>query len=102
MGYLVLTRQGNESIHIGRNISVTVVKVRGGRVRLGIFAPDDVAVDRAEVAAAKLCEDRAPRTLRAKDMPNSPERRKLTRVPARSTAVRLVARQDSEHLGLQS
>lgn len=86
MGCLVLTREQNESIHIGRNIRVTVVKVSGGRVRLGIFAPDDVVVDRAEVAAAKLREDHPSRTLRAKDAPRSPEERNPARAPVRAGA----------------
>jgi carbon storage regulator len=47
---LVLTRRPNEQIEIGENhIRVTVLEVRGGRVRLGIEAPSSVGIRRREV-----------------------------------------------------
>jgi carbon storage regulator len=46
---LVLSRQRDESIVIGDNIVVTVVDVRGDKVRLGIEAPREVSVHRREV-----------------------------------------------------
>lgn len=46
---LVLSRKKNEEIVIGRNIRITVVEVRGDKVRLGIEAPADVSVHRREV-----------------------------------------------------
>lgn len=46
---LVLSRKKEEAIVIGDNIRVTVLEVRGNRVRLGIQAPDDVAVHRLEI-----------------------------------------------------
>jgi carbon storage regulator len=46
---LVLSRKRNESIVICDNIVVTVVDVRGDRVRLGIEAPKEVPVHRREV-----------------------------------------------------
>jgi carbon storage regulator len=46
---LVLTRRSGESIVIGGNIQVTVLSVKGDRVRLGIVAPQSVSVDRQEV-----------------------------------------------------
>lgn len=49
---LVLTRKLNESIVIDGNITVTVVEVRGNRVKLGIVAPVEVPVMREEVADA--------------------------------------------------
>ena len=49
---LVLTRKLNESIVIDGNINVTVVEVRGNRVKLGIVAPVEVPVMREEVADA--------------------------------------------------
>lgn len=48
---LVLTRKLQEKIHIGENITITVVKIKGNTVRVGIEAPGDVRVVRAEVAA---------------------------------------------------
>ena len=47
---LVLTRKLNETIVIDGNIQVTVVEVRGNRVKLGIVAPMDVPVMREEIA----------------------------------------------------
>jgi carbon storage regulator len=46
---LVLSRQRDESIVIGDNIVVTIVDVRGDKVRLGIEAPREVTVHRREV-----------------------------------------------------
>jgi carbon storage regulator len=46
---LVLSRHRDESIIIGRNVIVTVVDVRGDRVRLGIEAPHEIPVHRREV-----------------------------------------------------
>ena len=46
---LVLSRKKNESIIIDNNIVVTVVEIRGDKVRLGIVAPKDVPVHRQEV-----------------------------------------------------
>ena len=40
---LVLSRKRNESIRINENIVVTVIDVRGDKVRLGIEAPQDVS-----------------------------------------------------------
>ncbi|MCA8983419.1 MAG: carbon storage regulator CsrA [Planctomycetaceae bacterium] len=49
---LVLSRQRDESIIIGDNIKVTIVDIRGDKVRLGIEAPSNVAVHRQEVYEA--------------------------------------------------
>ena len=46
---LVLTRKKNESIVINDTIKVTVVEIRGDKVRLGIEAPREVNVHRQEV-----------------------------------------------------
>jgi carbon storage regulator len=53
---LVLSRKKNESIVINDNIVVTIVEIRGDKVRLGIDAPRDVAVHRQEVLEAILRE----------------------------------------------
>lgn len=50
---LVLQRKVGERICIGEDITVTVVDVRGGRVRLGLVAPASVHIDRAEIREAK-------------------------------------------------
>lgn len=49
---LVLSRKKNESIIINDHITVTVVEIRGDKVRLGIDAPKDVTVHRREVYEA--------------------------------------------------
>ena len=46
---LVLSRKKNESIVINNDIVVTVVEIRGDKVRLGIVAPKEVPVHRQEV-----------------------------------------------------
>ena len=45
---LVLTRKKQEHIHIGDSIVLTVLEVRGNKVRLGIDAPANVRILRAE------------------------------------------------------
>ena len=49
---LVLSRKKNESIIINDNITVTIIEIRGDKVRLGIEAPKDVSVHRREVYEA--------------------------------------------------
>ncbi len=47
---LVLTRKQNEKIKIGDNITITVLRMKGKAVRLGIQAPEDMTVLRGEIA----------------------------------------------------
>jgi len=49
---LLLSRQRDESIVIGDNIWVTIVDIRGDKVRLGIEAPSEISVHRREVYEA--------------------------------------------------
>ena len=49
---LVLSRQRDESIIIGDNIVITIVDIRGDKVRLGIEAPTEIPVHRQEVYEA--------------------------------------------------
>lgn len=46
---LVLSRKYGETVRIGDDVSVTVVAIRGDKVRLGITAPLDTPVNRQEV-----------------------------------------------------
>jgi carbon storage regulator len=46
---LVLTRRLGEEIVIDGNIRVTVVAIKGDKVRIGVSAPESVVVDREEV-----------------------------------------------------
>ena len=64
---LVLSRQRDESIIIGDNIVVTVVDVRGDKVRLGIEAPREVSVHRREVYEAMQRENQQASKIRLDD-----------------------------------
>ena len=46
---LVLSRQRDESIMIGDDVEITIVDIRGDKVRLGITAPVEIPVHRKEV-----------------------------------------------------
>lgn len=56
---LVLSRKKNESIVIDEHIVITVVEIRGDKVRLGIQAPREVPIHRSEVHAAIQSEQAA-------------------------------------------
>ncbi len=49
---LVLSRHRDESIMIGDDVVITIVDIRGDKVRLGIEAPQDIPVHRQEVYEA--------------------------------------------------
>ena len=49
---LVLSRQKEESIMIGDDVEITIVDVRGDKVRLGINAPRSISVHRKEIYLA--------------------------------------------------
>jgi carbon storage regulator len=57
---LVLTRRPGEEIIIGDNIRITVVSIKGDRVRIGIEAPPAVTVDRQEIHERRKLGSRAP------------------------------------------
>jgi carbon storage regulator len=48
---LVLTRKARQGLWIGDNVHVTVLEIAHGRVKIGIEAPADVAIDREELRA---------------------------------------------------
>lgn len=56
---LVLSRQRDESIIIGEDIVITIIDIRGEKVRLGISAPPHVPVHRKEVFEAIKREKQA-------------------------------------------
>ena len=64
---LVLSRQRDESIIIGDNVVITVVDVRGDKVKLGIEAPKEISVHRREVYEAILRENRQASLLKPED-----------------------------------
>jgi len=46
---LILTRRVGETVMIGEDVSVTVLRVKGNQVRLGVNAPKNVSVQREEI-----------------------------------------------------
>jgi len=65
---LVLSRQRDESIIIGDNIVVTIVDIRGDKVRLGIEAPTEIPVHRREVFEAIQRENLQASQIQPKDV----------------------------------
>ena len=65
---LVLSRQRDETIMIGDDIEVTVVDIRGDKVRLGITAPKEISVHRKEVYDAIRRENRAAAQVKPQDL----------------------------------
>jgi carbon storage regulator CsrA len=60
---LVLTRKHNETLHIGNDVVITIVRVRGDSVRIGIQAPKDVHIMRSELLETPAtCVDAAEKT----------------------------------------
>ena len=57
---LVLSRKKNQQICIGDSISITVLEIRGDKVRLGFEAPQEIPIDRREIRDLRrlleLCE----------------------------------------------
>lgn len=64
---LVLSRQRDESIIIGDNIVITIVDIRGDKVRLGIDAPTEIPVHRREVYEAIQRENLRASRIEPKD-----------------------------------
>jgi carbon storage regulator len=73
---LVLSRHRDQSIMIGDDVVVTIVDIRGDKVRLGINAPTDIPVHRREVYEAIKRENEKAARMQPEDtrnvaMPNS-------------------------------
>ena len=64
---LVLSRHRDESIMIGDDVVVTIVDIRGDKVRLGIDAPQHIPVHRQEVYEAIQRENRQAAQLDPED-----------------------------------
>ena len=67
---LVLSRQRDQTIMIGDDIEITVVDIRGDKVRLGINAPSEIPVHRKEVYEAIKRENRAAAGVKPEDIAN--------------------------------
>jgi carbon storage regulator len=84
---LVLSRHRDESIMIGDDVVVTIVDIRGDKVRLGIEAPQSIPVHRQEVYEAIQRENRraaqtdpeATRDVRPAQEPRAPRDARPTR-----------------------
>ena len=61
---LVLSRQKDESIVIGDDIEITIVDVRGDKVRLGINCPRSISVHRKEIYLAIQKEKEEKKSLK--------------------------------------
>jgi len=71
---LVLSRQRDETIMIGDDIEITVVDIRGDKVRLGITAPSSVPVHRKEVYEAIRRENREASDIDPNDLAQADEK----------------------------
>ena len=67
---LVLSRQKDETIIIGDDIEITVVDIRGDKVRLGVQAPKEISVHRKEVYDAIRRENREAAQVKPEDLPS--------------------------------
>lgn len=87
---LVLSRQRDETIMIGDEVEVTIVDVRGDKVRLGITAPARIAVHRKEVYEAIRAENE--QASRSADVGLDALKAPMSAGPARirNTAARLI------------
>jgi carbon storage regulator len=47
---LILSRKLGQSFHVGEGVRITVVKIDNQSIRIGIEAPDDVSIQRSEIA----------------------------------------------------
>jgi len=83
---LVLSRQRDETIMIGDEVEITIVDIRGDKVRLGINAPRNIQVHRKEVydAITRENEDASQMTLDPASLPTSLQ--DLTPTPAKGEA----------------
>ncbi len=94
---LVLSRQRDETIMIGDEVEITVVDVRGDKVRLGITAPPRIAVHRKEVYEAIRAENE--QAAMAAGVPLASLKKPMSPGPPRikSAAARLVTPQAPAH-----
>ncbi len=93
---LVLSRQRDEAIIIGDDVELTVVDIRGDKVRLGITAPAHIAVHRKEIYEAIKRENEQAARFGEGDLDSLPRQvktRPVTRSPA--PAARLAGRTPS-------
>ncbi len=59
---LVLTRKHNETLHIGDDIVITIVRARGSSIRIGIEAPKEINIQRGELIGKPTKQVAAPKS----------------------------------------
>ena len=70
---LVLSRKAGQDIYIGDNIRITVNKISGNRVTIGIAAPNDVRIIRGELEPiVKSFEDEKAKQTGKEELPLNP------------------------------
>lgn len=77
---LVLSRQRDETIMIGDDVEITIVDIRGDKVRLGITAPRQIQVHRKEVYEAIKRENQRAANLSPDDVSDLVEQQKEKKV----------------------
>ena len=68
---LVLSRRTNESIHIGEEITITILGVDGDKVKIGISAPRDITILRGEIFEALKAQEKVRALLQEGPEPDS-------------------------------
>lgn len=79
---LVLSRQRDETIMIGDDVEITVVDIRGDKVRLGINAPRTIQVHRKEVYEAIQKENAEAANVQIDDLPSLEQQARRKQRPA--------------------
>ena len=80
---LVLSRQRDESIIVGDNVQITIVDIRGDKVRLGIEAPPHISVHRKEVFDAIQRENRKAAGITSEDLASAAGAKRNDRQPGK-------------------
>jgi carbon storage regulator len=80
---LVLTRRESETIRIGKDIVITVVRITGQKVRIGITAPQDVSVLRGELEDFSSTAQATHYTTPTKSSSNRPNHAGMHATPGR-------------------
>ena len=83
---LVLSRQRDETIMIGDDVEITVVDIRGDKVRLGITAPRHIQVHRKEVYDAIKRENQQAAGLTPRDVAEAVQRDTAKNAPFKASA----------------
>jgi len=69
---LVLTRKMDEQIHIGQDVTITIVRLQGNAVRIGIDAPRGVHIRRGELPPPENAACRAERSWPERALTDNP------------------------------